>query len=210
MPATPSKYWFMKKCRPSPGRFYQITPCAAFFAASSSRSSACAGVSAFSSCSRRAWLRNPLSRTWSMNPASPSQKPCDVEQAEGLGVIAERVPRPGLEQLVERADPAGQRDEPVAQLGHLRLALVHVGDGVQLGQAGMRDLMVDQCLRDNAIDLAARLQHRIGDNAHQAEPSAAIDHLDAAPGHLSHQVARHARRRPDRRPAPIRNKPRAS
>ena len=63
----------------------------------------------------------------------PVPEAMDVEQAEGLGVIAERVPGPGLEQLVERADPARQGDEAVAQLGHLRLALVHVGDGVKLG-----------------------------------------------------------------------------
>src|SRR5690349_1004537 len=54
---------------------YQVTPCAAPLTASSSRSSAWAGVSAFNNCSRRASLRKPLSTTWSMKPARPSQNP---------------------------------------------------------------------------------------------------------------------------------------
>src|SRR6476620_5114620 len=82
-------------------------------------------------------------------------KALDVKQAERLLVIAERVPAPRLEQLVERTDAAGKREESVGQVRHLRLALMHVGDGVELGQAEMRDLDVDQRLWDHAEDLAA-------------------------------------------------------
>ena len=32
--------------------------------------------------------------------------------------------------------------------------------------ATVRHFMIDQCLRDHAIDLASGLQHRVGDNAH--------------------------------------------
>ena len=85
----------------------------------------------------------------------PVPEAVDVEQGERLGVIAERVPAPRLEQFVERADAAGNGDEGVGQLGHHRLALVHVGDDVELGEAGMGDLEVDQRLRDHAIGLAA-------------------------------------------------------
>src|SRR3954468_4998275 len=45
-----------------------------------------------------------------------------VEQCERLGVVAQCVPRPGLEQFVERADAAGKGDEGVAQIRHLRFA----------------------------------------------------------------------------------------
>ena len=79
----------------------------------------------------------------------------NVEQGERLGVIAKRVPRPRFEHLVERADAAGQADEGVAQLGHLGLALMHVGDRMELGQAGVRDFLIDQRLRDDAVNLAA-------------------------------------------------------
>ena len=48
----------------------------------------------------------------------------------------------------------------------------------------MRDLEIDQRLRDHAISLAAGVHHRVGDHAHQAEPSAAVDETDAAAGHL--------------------------
>ena len=44
----------------------------------------------------------------------PAPEAVHVEQAEGLGVVAERVPGPRLEQLVQRADAAGKRDEAVA------------------------------------------------------------------------------------------------
>src|SRR5262245_54341707 len=104
----------------------------------------------------------------------------DVEQAKRLGVVAKRIPGPGLKHLIERADAAGKADEAIAKLGHLCLALMHVGDGDEIGQAGMRDLMIDQRLRNDAVYLAAGLQHRIGDYAHEAEAPAAIDHVDAA------------------------------
>ena len=90
--------------------------------------------------------------------------------------------------------PPGNRDEGVGQLGHHRLALVHRVDEVQFGEAGMRDLEIDQRLRDHAIDLAARVQHRVGDHAHQAEPPAAIDEADAAPRHLVAERPRESRR----------------
>ena len=53
----------------------------------------------------------------------------DVEQAEWLRVIAQCIPRPRLEQFVQRPDPARKRNKRIAQLGHLGLALVHRRDG---------------------------------------------------------------------------------
>src|SRR5205085_7142233 len=64
----------------------------------------------------------------------------DIEQAKRLGVIAERVPAPRLEQFVERPDAAGKREEGVGEVSHARLTLVHVGDGVEPGQRWVRDL----------------------------------------------------------------------
>ena len=45
----------------------------------------------------------------------------------------------------------------------------------------MRDLVIDQRLRDDAIGLAAAVEHGVGDDAHQPEPAAAIDEVDPAP-----------------------------
>ena len=105
-----------------------------------------------------------------------------VEQAERLGVQAELGPGVDLEQLVERAGPARQRDEAVREVGHQRLALVHRVHDVQLAQPRVRDLAVDERLRDHADDLAARGERRVGDRAHQADARAAVDEADARAG----------------------------
>jgi len=55
----------------------------------------------------------------------------------------------------------------------------------------MRNLMVDKRLWNYAINLSARRKHFIGDDAHQAEPTTAIDHLDAPLRHFADQGAGH-------------------
>src|ERR1043166_7606384 len=57
-----------------------------------------------------------------------------VEEAARLGVHAELRPRPDLEDLFERAEAAGERDEAVGEIGHRRLALVHRLDDANLRQ----------------------------------------------------------------------------
>src|ERR1700674_3325604 len=49
----------------------------------------------------------------------------DIEQSTRLRVHPELAPRPGLKEFLERPDPAGQRNEPVRQLGHHRLSRMH-------------------------------------------------------------------------------------
>ena len=99
---------------------------------------------------------NRSATAWSRKADQPRVVAAHVEQAERLGVQPELRPGVDLEQLLERADPARQRDEAVRELGHQRLALVHRADDVQLGQPGMGDLPVDERLRDHADHLAAR------------------------------------------------------
>ena len=86
--------------------------------------------------------------------------------------------------------PPGSARKRVGEIGHLRLALVHVGDAVELGEAGVRDLEVDQRGRDDAVDLAAELEHAVGDQAHQAEPAAAVDQVDVRGSAIAAAVAR--------------------
>ena len=92
---------------------------------------------------------------------------------------AELRPRQLLEQLVERAEAAGQRGEAVRELGHQRLPLVQRADDVQLRQAAVRELAVDERLRDHADHLAAGRERSVGDGAHQPDPAAAVDDADA-------------------------------
>ena len=91
----------------------------------------------------------------------------------------EHPPGPGLEQLLERARGAGQRDEGVGEVGHHGLALVHRLHDLQPGQAGVRHLVVHQVLGDDADDLAAGGQRGVGDDAHQPDVPAAVDDADA-------------------------------
>ena len=47
----------------------------------------------------------------------------------------------------------------------------------------MRDFELDQRAWDDAVNAAAASKHAVGDQAHQPEPAAAIDEVDAAPDH---------------------------
>src|SRR5688500_19232432 len=54
--------------------------------------------------------------------SKPIEEARHVQQSARLPVVSELRPGERLEQLVERAVAAGQHDEPIGQLGHLRLA----------------------------------------------------------------------------------------
>ena len=105
-------------------------------------------------------------------------------------------PAQGLEELLECADPAGKGEEGGRLVGHHGLALVHVGHDVQLGQPVVRDLLGRQRLGDHADRPAPRLEHRVGDDAHQADPAAAVDQANPARPR-PRPPARRPRRNPD-------------
>lgn len=102
-----------------------------------------------------------------------------VEQADGLGVIAELAPRPGFKKFLESANAARQGQKSAGAGGHEVLALVHGLHNVQLGAAAMGMLALNQRLRNNANDAAARLQRGISHSAHEAVFAAAIHKLAA-------------------------------
>jgi hypothetical protein len=52
----------------------------------------------------------------------------------------------------------------------------------QLGEPGVRHLEVDQELRDDADDLAAGRQGRVGQEAHEPDAPAAVDEAHAGTG----------------------------
>ena len=87
---------------------------------------------------------NPSSTAWSSQPSRCRPVAVDRQQPDRLGVEVELRPRRDLGELLERAEAAGQRDEPVGELGHHRLALVERADDVQLGQPGVGQLAIDQ------------------------------------------------------------------
>jgi len=103
-----------------------------------------------------------------------------VEHAARLGVAAEHRPGPHLEQFLEAAQAAGQRDECVGPFGHGLLARVHRLTDVQLGQPAVPDFLGLQRHRDHAYDATAGRQRSVGDHAHQTHGGATVDQGDSA------------------------------
>jgi len=103
-----------------------------------------------------------------------------VQQPDRARVVAELLPRPGLEQLLQRAQSAGQRHEGVGGLRHLKLALVHGVDDSQFLDAAVAQFAGDEPARDDAQHLAAGGQRGVGHLAHQPGVAAAVDQPMAA------------------------------
>jgi hypothetical protein len=156
------------------------------------RSRVAASPSDSSSASWSAGVK-PSCTVCSTSRARGCQYPSAHEQAHRLRVQAELRPREDLEQLVERAEAAGQRHERIGELAHRGLALVHRADDAQLGQAGVGDLPVDEGARDDADDAPSRRERRVGRLAHQADARPAVDELHPRACDLRPQIARRRR-----------------
>ncbi len=102
----------------------------------------------------------------------------EIEHQHRLSVLAELEPGELLDQLLERADAAGQRDERVGALEHLAFALVHVARDHHIPRAFERVLARHQKIGDHPGDLTAGIHRRVRDRAHQPDPAAAIDQPD--------------------------------
>ena len=117
----------------------------------------------------------------------------DVEHAHGLGVNAELGPGEHLERLFEGAEPARQRDEPIGERGHGRLALVHAPDDAQLVEPRVGELGRGERPGDDADHLATAAKHRVGEDAHEADRAAAVHEAEAALDQLNAERARRRR-----------------
>ena len=98
-----------------------------------------------------------------------------------------------LGDLFQRARAAGEGDERVAQLDHLRLALGHVAGDDQLVDVVVDEARIHEKLRLHAGDMPAGGQHALRQHAHQAGLRPAIDQRVAAlpdpSPQLAHRVA---------------------
>ena len=117
----------------------------------------------------------------------------DVQESHRLGVNAELGPGEHLERLFEGAEPARQRDEPIGERGHGRLALVHAPDDAQLVEPRVRELGRGERPGDDADHLATAAQHRVGEDAHEADRAAAVHEAEAALDQLNAERARRRR-----------------
>ena len=102
----------------------------------------------------------------------------DVHQAAALPLEAELGPRHDLEQLLQRSEPARQREEAVRERAHEGLALVHSVHDVQLRHALVRRLARHEVARNHADYLAPRVERGIGHDAHHADVAAAVDEAE--------------------------------
>ena len=85
-----------------------------------------------------------------------------------------------LRDLLERARAAGEGDERIAQLQHLRLALREVARHDQLRQPVVQEALIDKEARLDARHLAARGEHALGECAHEPVCRPAVDKRVAA------------------------------
>jgi hypothetical protein len=105
-------------------------------------------------------------------------------------VHAELRPGDDLEQLLERPVAPWERDEAVGELRHARLALVHAAHDVHAREMRVRHLARDEAVGDDARDVAALLERRVGEHAHQPDVPAPVDDADAAPRELAAELLR--------------------
>ena len=113
-----------------------------------------------------------------------------VEENERLGDEPQLIPGEDLERFVERPEATGHHDESGGEFGHAGLAFVHRLDDVEHGQAGVCGLGPHEVLGDDPVHVTARLQHRIGHDAHEPDPAAAVHQAEAGPGDLGAQAPR--------------------
>jgi hypothetical protein len=119
-----------------------------------------------------------------------AEEAADVQRAARLGVDAELGPGGYLEELVKRAESAGQHDERVCLIGHRGLALVHGLDYLQAGEAAVGELLVPERAGDDPVHLSARRQGGVRDDAHQPHVAATVDKPDAPFGEQGSQFSR--------------------
>ena len=72
----------------------------------------------------------------------------------------------------------------------MRFPLVEGTDDAEIGQAGVRELAVDELLRDDADHLAAHGKRRIGDRAHQSDATTSVDKPETSRGQCRAQLSR--------------------
>ena len=145
-----------------------------------SRSTSVAGSPSLSRSARCSGFRNPCVARAVEEPLERVVVAADVQEPDRLEVDAEHRPGQRLDDLLERPDATGQRDEGVGQLGHPRLALVHRLDDLQPRETLVADLARPQRARQDADDLAARVQRGVREDAHEPDARAAVHDADAA------------------------------
>ena len=112
----------------------------------------------------------------------------DVEQDDGLLVEFEGLPCEDFEHLLEGSEAAGQDEEGIGFLAHEGFAGVHGAGDMQLGDAVVGDLEIDEDLGDDAYDSTSVGEAGFGDGAHEADGGSAVDEADVLLGEGAAEV----------------------
>ena len=102
----------------------------------------------------------------------------DVDEDRRLLVQAKRLPGEYLEHLFECAEAARKHKEGVGQLTHHGLAGVHAGGDMQLGQATVCNLEVNEHLGDDTDNTSAMQKSGFSHGPHEANVGSAVDETD--------------------------------
>ena len=94
----------------------------------------------------------------------------DVQNPARLVMNSQVNPGDRFHELLEGAEPAGQHDHGVGEIGHPRLPLVHRPHDLEAGETLVGDLMVGQRLGDHAGRPAAGGEDGIGNDCPSARP----------------------------------------
>ena len=114
----------------------------------------------------------------------------DVEHAARPRVDPELGPGDDFEQFLEGAEPARERHECIGELGHQRLALVHRVHDAKRRQPFVRDLALDQGLRNHPDHHSFLREGGVGQAAHQADVGSPVDETDATFGQAAAELTR--------------------
>lgn len=105
-----------------------------------------------------------------------------VQAAARFVMDPELCPGENFAQFFVGAQPTGESHKGIGEFRHQGFSLVHRGDDPQAGDTTVRQLAIDEHLRNDANDFTAGSESRIRQDAHQAHVAGTIDNANAALG----------------------------
>ena len=106
----------------------------------------------------------------------------DVEQQDGFRVELEGLPREDFEHLLEGSEATGEDEEGVGLLAHEGFAGVHGVDDVELRDAAVGHLEIDEDDGYHPGYISSRSDCGVRDSLHEADVRAAVDEAYVASG----------------------------
>lgn len=116
-------------------------------------------------------------------------KPLMIQQPNTLVMQLQLPPGDDLKQFIQRPIAAGQGDERIGEFLDPCLPLVHRADDLQAADSMMSEFFLDHRSRDDANNLAPRLEGCLRDLPHQANIPTAVNDANATQRQRSRHTA---------------------